>query len=181
MNKLPIALLLIFLTLSCIKEKQTGSDLAIGERIPDFTVTMNDGTKMSGALLREGVSCIVFFTTLCPDCQQTLPHVQRIYDEYLCKGVKFALISREEGKDSIEKYWAEKGYTMPYSAQSDRRIYELFAKTRVPRVYICRGGVIKTIFTDSPNPSYEDLDSSIQDAMTKYQDNLPYSHISVHM
>lgn len=168
MRKLSITLLLIFFSLSCIKEKQTGADLVIGDSIPDFTVTMNDETKVSGAYLREGVSCIVFFTTLCPDCQQTLPHVQRIYDEYLSQGVKFALISREESKESIEKYWAENGYTMPYSAQKDRLIYELFAKTRVPRVYISRGGVIKTIFTDSPNPSYTDLDSRIQGALIKY-------------
>ena len=168
MHKLSTILLLIFLSLSCIKEKQTGADLVIGDRIPDFTVTMNDGSTVSGEQLREGVSCIVFFTTLCPDCQQTLPHVQKIYDEYLSQGVKFALISREESRESIERYWAENGYTMPYSAQKDRLIYELFAKTRVPRVYICRGGVIKTIFTDSPNPSYTDLDSSIQGALIKY-------------
>lgn len=168
MHKLSIILLLIFLSLSCIKEKETGADLVIGDRIPDFTVTMNDGSTVSGEQLREGVSCIVFFTTLCPDCQQTLPHVQKIYDEYLSQGVKFALISREESRESIERYWAENGYTMPYSAQKDRLIYELFAKTRVPRVYICRGGVIKTIFTDSPNPSYTDLDSSIQGALIKY-------------
>ena len=37
---------------------------------------------------------------------------------------------------------------MPYSAQSDRDIYELFARTRVPRVYICKDGQIKQIFTD---------------------------------
>lgn len=163
MHKISTTLLLIFLSLSCIKEKQTGADLAIGDRIPDFTVTMNDGTKVTGAQLREGVSCIVFFTTLCPDCQQTLPHVQRIYDEYLHKGVKFALISREEGKDSIEKHWTEKGYTMLYSAQSDRRIYELFAKTRVPRVYICHDGLIRSVFTDSPIPVYEDMKTVIEE------------------
>lgn len=151
----------ICLSSSCIKEKQTGADLVTGDRIPDFTVTMNDGTKMSGAQFREGISCIIFFTTLCPDCQQTLPHVQRIYDEYLSQGVKFALISREEGAESIQKYWTSKGYTMPFSAQTDRDIYELFAATRVPRVYICRDGIIKSIFTDSPLPSYEDLAAAI--------------------
>ena len=151
----------ICLSSSCIKEKQTGADLVTGDRIPDFTVTMNDGTTVSGAQFREGISCIVFFTTLCPDCQQTLPHLQRIYDEFLPQGVKFALISREEGAESIQKYWTSKGYTMPFSAQTDRDIYELFAATRVPRVYICRDGIIKSVFTDSPTPSYEDLAAAI--------------------
>lgn len=143
---------------SCIKERQTGADLAVGDAVPDFTVTMNDGTSVTGASLREGTSCIVFFTTVCPDCRETLPHIQRIYDEYLPKGVNFVLISREEGPQTIEKYWSEQDYTMPYSAQNDRIIYELFARTRVPRVYICREGIIKAIFTDQPeNPSYENL------------------------
>lgn len=147
---------------SCIKEKQTGTDLAVGDRIPDFAVTMDNGTSVTGAGLREGVSCIVFFTTACPDCRETLPHVQRIYDEYSGKGVLFALISREEGPETIAEYWAEQGFTMPYSAQTDRRIYELFAWSRVPRVYICHDGIIKFIFTDQPeNPSYDNLKSNL--------------------
>ena len=160
-NRIVVLLMLAGLFCSCIKEKQAGADLAAGDRIPDFAVTMNDGTTVTGAQLREGVCCIVFFTTLCPDCQQTLPHLQRIYDEYQPQGVKFALISREEGAESVRNYWDSKGYTMPYSAQTDRRIYELFAASRVPRVYICRDGIIKSVFTDSPTPSYEDLAAAI--------------------
>jgi peroxiredoxin len=165
--KARIAILFVFagLLTSCIKERQTGVDLVVGESIPDFTVAMSDGTSMTGAQLREGVSCIVFFTTVCPDCQQTLPHIQSIYDEYFGK-VRFALISREEESQTISAYWSEHGFTMPYSAQSDRHIYELFARTRVPRVYICRDGIIKAIFTDQPsNPTYEILSAALDEAL----------------
>ena len=75
-------LLFVFALSSCIKEQQKGADLGIGDKIPDFTVTMSDGTQVTGALLRKGVSVIVFFTTQCPDCQETLPHIQQIYNEY---------------------------------------------------------------------------------------------------
>lgn len=160
--------LLIFICLgvllgvsSCIKEKQTGADLVVGDVVPDFTAVMSDGAEVTGAQLREGVCCIVFFTTACPDCRQVLPHMQRLCNEYQSQGVRFAFISREEGAESIQQYWMENGYTMPFSAQSDRRIYELFAATRVPRVYICRDGLIKSIFTDSPTPSYEELAAAI--------------------
>jgi hypothetical protein len=52
---------------------------------------------------------------------------------------------------------------MPYSAQEDRTIYELFARTRVPRVYINKDGLIKAIFTDIPaNPTYEDMKAVIE-------------------
>ena len=158
-----IAVLSLF---SCIKEKPKGADLDAGDMIPDFTVAVSDGTSLTGAQLRDGVSCIVFFTTICPDCRETLPHVQKLYDEYADKGVRFAIISREDGYESVSTYWMEQGFTMPYSAQFDRTVYELFARTRVPRVYICRHGEIKQIFTDQPsNPTYEVLRAVLEEML----------------
>ena len=101
-NRISILLVLACLLTSCIKERQTGADLTVGNRIPDFSVTMNDGTIITSEQLSEGVSCIIFFTTVCPDCRKTLPHIQRIYDEYVSQGVSIVLISREEGEASIE-------------------------------------------------------------------------------
>ena len=155
--------LLSLLMTSCIKEDQTGADLTVGDRIPEFSVMMNDGTGITGRGLSQGKACIVFFTTKCPDCQKTLPAVQTLYEEYSPEGVRFALISREEGVESVSQYWQESEFTMPYSAQNDRKIYELFAKTRVPRVYICNDGVIRAVFTDQPeNPTYEVMKTALE-------------------
>ena len=93
------------------------ADLQIGDAIPDFTVQMNDGSHVTGSQLRKGISVIMFFHTGCPDCQKTLPSVLQIYDEYV-GDVNFALISREQGDGEIAPYWADSGYTMPYSAQT---------------------------------------------------------------
>lgn len=163
MRKLIIYILLSLSFISCIKENQSGEELVVGDRIPDFSIVMNDGSEMTGKQLRKGKSCIVFFTTECPDCRMVLPHVQELYNDYSSQGVQFALISREDGPETVSNYWIEKKYTMPYSAQADRKIYELFAKTRVPRVYICKNGVIKAIFTDQPyNPNYDTIKASLE-------------------
>ena len=149
-------------SLSCIKDKPTGADLAVGDRIPEFHVTMNDGSSVTDRQLCEGISVIVFFTTECPDCRETLPVVQEIYDDYHAKGVSFVLVSREEVDETIAEFWDSQGLTMPYSAQKDRHVYELFARTRVPRVYICKDGIIKAIFTDIPeNPTYVQLKEAL--------------------
>ena len=76
--------------------------------------------------------------------------------------MKFALISREQGDDEIRPYWESQGYTMPYSAQKDRNVYHLFASSRVPRVYICKDGVIRYMYDDSPVPSYTDLKVNLE-------------------
>lgn len=149
----------LLLSVSCIKDKPEGADLSVGDQLPDFHVTMNDGTSVSRQDMSKGVSLIMFFHTTCPDCQNTLPVIQTIYDEY-SQSVAFALISRAEESQSIEEYWIKEGFTMPYSAQETREVYELFAQTRVPREYINKDGVIKAIFTDIPsNPSYEEIKS----------------------
>lgn len=148
---------------ACIKEKQTGADLKIGDILPDFEVVMNDGSVVTDEILEDKVSVVMFFHTTCPDCQQALPRMQQIYDEYTSKGVLFTLISREQGKDDIESYFKENGLNMPFSAQNDRKVYEKFAKTRIPRIYINeKGGIIRYIFTDDPVPSYDELKSSLE-------------------
>ena len=147
----------------CINEKIDGADLKVGDMIPGFSVVMNDGTAVSDQSLIGNVSFIMFFHTTCPDCQQTLPIVQEIYDTYTQKGVRFAFISREEGAEEIKSYWTEQSYNMPYSTQNDRKVYNKFASSRIPRVYICdKDGIIRYIFTDDPIPTYDDLMSSLE-------------------
>lgn len=159
-----ILLAAAILCTSCIKDREKGADLAVGDVIPDFKVTMNDGSTVNAGQLRSGISCIVFFTTVCQDCRETLPHVQRLYDEYMPQGVTFALISRAETEETVAPHWESEGFTMPYSPQKDRSVYELFASSRIPRVYICKDGVIRAIFTDTPaNPTYEDMKALIEE------------------
>lgn len=160
--KLLSAVSAAILVTSCVYEGLNKvEDLDVGDRIPDFSVEMNDGSIVTGEQLREGISLIMFFNTGCPDCAVTLPEVQKIYDEYLSKGVQFTLISREDPEATVKLYFSNRNYTMPYSAQSTREIYNLFAYSRIPRVYICLDGVIKAVFTDEPNPTFEDMKSAI--------------------
>ena len=127
----------------------------VGQMLPDFTVAMNDGSVVTGEMLREGIAVVVFFDTSCSDCQQLLPQLQMLYDDYSEKAY-FVLISRAEGEATISSFWALHNLTMPYSAQSDRGVYNLFARSLVPRVYISDAeGVVRYIFADNPVPSYE--------------------------
>ena len=117
---------------SCIHEDPVSDEIKVGDAIPDFTVEMTDGSIVTGASLREGVSLIMFFYSQCPDCQKTLPAVQKIYDEFLDKGVKFAIISREETSETIEPYW--KNADIPCLIHRSRTgMYIIFS-----RPYVCR-------------------------------------------
>ena len=163
MRRVSAVIAVLTILSGCIKERQAGADLKVGDFLPDFEVVMNDGTVVTDEQLKESVSIIMFFHTSCPDCQQTLPHMQKVYDDYVSEGVRIALISRDESRQSIESFWQEKSLKMPYFAQNDRKVYEKFARERIPRVYVNeKGGTIRYIFTDNPNPSYEDISSAIE-------------------
>ena len=157
-----LSFLIAVLMVSCIKDDVRGTDLESGDFLPDFEVVMNDGSTVSDESLKGSVSVIVLFSTICPDCQQVLPVIQEIYEEYTQKGVIFALVSREQGKEDIDDYWAANGLHMQYSAQLDRNVYEKFAKSGIPRIYINdKDGIIRYIYTDDPVPSYSELCSSL--------------------
>lgn len=109
--------------------------VAVGERVPPFSVTLNDGSVIWHHDLEGKTAVIVFFNTSCGDCRRELPEIQCAYEEagddtvYLC-------IAREETEPSIARFWRENGLTMPYSPQADRRIYNLFATAGIPRLYV---------------------------------------------
>ncbi len=149
----------------CVKEG-SGRNLEVGDEVPGFEVVMSDGSVVTDESLRGNVSLIMFFHTGCPDCREELPVVQRIYDEYASKGVVFAVVGRAESREVVEAYWEENGLEMPYSAQEDRSVYEKFAKTRIPRIYINdRDGIVRYIYTDDPVPGYSDLKSALESLM----------------
>ena len=150
----------------CIKDNPKGADLQVGDSLPDFEVVMNDGTVVTDDILKESVSVVMFFSTVCKDCRQVLPQMQKIYDEYSSQGVRFALVSRAESESSIISFWGENGLKMPYSAQNDRKVYEKFAATRIPRVYVNeKGGIIRYVFTDDPNPSYDEICTALENVI----------------
>ncbi len=166
MKKILSIMTVLAVLTGCIKERQAGADLKTGDILPDFEVVMNDGSVVTDDYLKQEVSVVMFFHTSCPDCRQVLPQMQKIYDEYASEKVRIVLISREESKEDIDSFWKEKGLEMPYSAQNDRKVYEKFAKTRIPRVYVNgKGGIIRHIFTDSPNPSYDNIKSALEDVI----------------
>lgn len=144
---------------ACIAEEEgmeSGKNLDVGDRIPSFSVVMNDGTRVGDEDLLGKVSLIVFFNTACKDCQRELPELQRFYEAY--PQHPLVCISREEDAASVSGYWQKQGLTMPYSAQQDRTVYQLFASHTIPRIYVVDGeGVVRAVFTDNPLAGYEDL------------------------
>lgn len=141
-----------------------GADIGVGDPLPEFSVTMSDGRVIHREALRGKPSCIVFFNTSCGDCRAELPVVEQVYRMYGTDGtVNFATVSREEDSGPVADYWSANEFTMPFSAQTDRTVYNLFASSGIPRIYISDENMtVKAVYADSPLATEEELSGMLQ-------------------
>lgn len=151
---------------SCIndnEEEELSDVVTVGDMLPVFSVTMNDGRVLNRDDLQGAPAVILFFNTSCVDCRKELPVVQQLYENYgMDRRVVFVTISREEGWESVQRYWAENGLSLPYSAQTDRKVYNLFARNAIPRLYVVDAALmIRAVFADNPLATYENVSGEL--------------------
>lgn len=130
------------------EENERQELVEVGQKLPAFAVVINDSTLVSSTDLTGKPSMIVFFNTACTDCRKELPIVQELFEEFSDRA-NFMAISRAEGRESVAAYWEKEKLEIPYSAQADRNVFGLFAKTTIPRIYIAdASGTVKYIFIE---------------------------------
>lgn len=144
---------------SCVNDDEPESYIRIGDSLPQFSVTLNNGETVSTSNLKGKVGVVLFFNTECPDCQKELPVVQQLWEIYKDDAqVVIAPIAREESEDDILKYWGENNLTLPFSPQNNRKIYSLFASSGIPRIYVSNPETRVTFLSDDTDlPSLEKL------------------------
>ncbi len=166
---IPITALLLILWLApgCINEPDRGSIVRDGQQVPDFSVTLNDGTVADNETLRGRGGLILFFSTGCADCRMELPEVNQAYrmmygeaGQHMENGTTplFICIARAQTDPDIAAYWKLQDFTLPYSPQPDRKIYSLFAEQGIPRIYIVsRDLMIRKQYGDTGRPTAQQL------------------------
>ncbi len=158
---------------SCVNEKEDAEMqpdvVEVGDVLPEFTVMMSDGRTVESGSLHGQPSFVLFFNTACGDCRRELPLVQQMYERYGVDGRMFFMaVSREQDAASVGAYWAENGLTIPFSAQTDRTVYHLFAYSSIPRIYIVDASrVVRAVFTDAPLATSDDLTCEIERVLTE--------------
>lgn len=146
---------------SCFQEDlpEVVERVKVGDNLPSMQLTLNDGRTLSNADLQGRTVVLVFFSTLCDDCRRELPEVEALWQKVReDESIVLVAISRGEGSDKVAPFWQEMQLSMPYSAQPDRRIYELFANSIVPRIYVASPtGKVVASFDHNNMPSAQTL------------------------
>ncbi len=143
--------------------EDSSTHISVGDSLPHFSVNDNSGNCVSDKTLRGKVAIIVFFNTDCPDCQKELPVINIVYKAYQNNtNTAFIAISREEMTNDVDAFWKDHAITIPYSAHNDRSVYNLFASSVIPRIYIAnKKGIVTFISSDQNMPD----DATLTDAI----------------
>ncbi len=163
-TRIIIGLLLCLTLVGCSSVDEDGDDVVervkVGDHVPSFSVDIvvpsaegeASRSTFSTAML-TGETVIVLFNTSCPDCQRDLPLLDAYYRQHQGDaGFQMVAISREEPEASVAAFWKAKGLLIPYSAQEDRRIYNLFATSIIPRIYfVSQQGIVTRIDIEQYN------------------------------
>ena len=148
----------------CISDEDPqGIALTVGDSLPLFSVIASDGRIISTQSLFGKKAMIVFFNTSCNDCRKELPVIQKVWEHYKENPeIVIIAISRQENEESVAKYWSENNLSIPYSAQSDRDVYSLFAPSVIPRIFIADPtGKITFASGDEDMPDFSTLINAI--------------------
>lgn len=162
MHKYIITAITCLLFIGCIKDTPHGHGNIIrtGDKLPSFTVTMDDGSIKDSGSLSKGQSLIVFFNSGCEDCRNVMPVVNAYYTRHQ-NDVTVIAISHWEDKTSTDSYWKEKGFSIPKSSQNDDNVYSLFSEVGIPLLIASENGIVKAVFnsyTDGKNPTDIELE-----------------------
>ena len=90
--------------------------LAVGDPVPNFTVTTLDGTTYTlSDLIAEGKPVILnFWYENCEPCKAEFPHMQEAYAEFTDEAVLLAL-NLDDSEEQIRQYQQTSGVDLPFA------------------------------------------------------------------
>ena len=168
MKKLLFTIFCLGMLTACIndekEEVQEYDVIHVGQKLPAFNVITNDGVHFTTESMLGHKSVVVFFNTTCPDCQRELPRIDSLYRAHQNDALfSLVCIARDQQQQPIQAFWVAKGLIMPYSPQTGRKVYELFARSVIPRIYLAStDGVVRYMHDDQDMPTFQQLNDELE-------------------
>ena len=144
-------LIILFLFISNIFSAQnmdegTGiSLLKIGDKVPEFTFEDLNGNIVDINQFKGKYILINFFATWCEPCVREMPLIENEIWNINKSNEDFIILSfgRGHSNDEVKKFIESKKFTFPIFSDEQKIVFNLFAKSFIPRNYIIdKDGVV---------------------------------------
>ncbi len=105
------------------------------EAAPRFNATATTGEKFNNDSLKGKVVLLEFWTTWCGYCEQELPYVERLNEEFGSKGLVVLAVNVGESKKTVKKYLDQHPRKTRIVLTDDTNLAAMFAAKVYP-IYV---------------------------------------------
>jgi peroxiredoxin len=114
-----------------------GTLVRAGDVVPDFDLATLEGTQFNTAALRGRVVVINLFATWCGPCNQELPHLEALWQEFHENAdFRMLVIDREETVETLKAFREKHSFTFPMAADPRATACSRFATSYIPRTFL---------------------------------------------
>ena len=161
--------LVVVVNTAPVRGQRAPKSLAEGESAPPIQLPSLDGKPASLAKLRGNVVVVDFWATWCPECQKSLPHLQKMQEDadLAKRGLRILAVDAHEGRDPVEKYIRAHKFTFPVLL--DQRVTQRnWGVDSLPRTFLIgRDGRIRKIYSGFDDATSKAMDQAIDEALAE--------------
>lgn len=119
-------------------------------RAPDFELQTLKGETVHLSDYVGKKVFLNFWATWCPPCQEEVPHMQKIYEEYQNQGVEILAVNvtnKDKGKEVVAQFVKEHGLTFDIMLDEEGFVGSKYQVITLPTTYIIdtKGNMVNII------------------------------------
>jgi len=173
MRSLFLSVLLLIGSLSAVAQKQTdrGYHVKIGDKVPNISLHLTDGTTVTLNQLRGKVVVLQFTASWCSVCRKEMPHLEReIWQPNKDKNFMLIGVDFDEPLAKVLAFKKEMKVSYPFALDPKAAIFQQFANktSGVTRnVVINQNGTIAFLTRLYDRAEFEKMKANIQKLLSK--------------
>lgn len=162
----------LFAQSTSTKPDERGYIIRVGDKCPDFMLTLADGNTISTNDFKGKVVMLQFTASWCIVCKREMPYIERDIQQLYKDRNDFILIGidRDEPLEKVQAFSKEMKITYPLAPDPGAKIFQLFAEkdAGVTRnIIIDRDGTILFLTRLFEEKEFETMKSVIAEALAK--------------
>src|SRR5439155_9868447 len=115
---------------------------------------------------KGNVVVLDFWATWCGPCVASLPHIDKLHQDFKEQGVKVLAINQGEDRELVQGFVNSKKLTLPVLLDTDSKVGESYKANAIPEtVVIGKDGIVRKVFVGAGPDSESKIREVVQAAM----------------